>query len=150
MGQTGLPAVAHLKRALYPPSCRVTRQRPGESGEANPAGQNSYVLNRVRSGLFWLSLTVAVGFSVKIFFRRPSINRSSSAISAALLCLPPLWISSSLCINSARVSMTSSKAGALIRHSSDWRRGLLANWSAVQNFARIPPLHFPRTIRPSI
>ena len=116
-------AVAHLKRALYPPSCRVTRQRPGESGEANPAGQNSYVLNRVRSGLFWLSLTVAVGFSVKIFFRRPSINRSSSAISAALLCLPPLWISSSLCINSARVSMTSSKAGALIRHSSGRRRG---------------------------
>jgi hypothetical protein len=32
--------------------------------------------------------------------------------------------------------MTSSKAGALIRHSSGWRRGLLANWSAVQNFAR--------------
>jgi hypothetical protein len=31
--------------------------------------------------------------------------------------------------------MTSSKAGALVRHSSDWRRGLLANWSAVQNFA---------------
>jgi hypothetical protein len=39
--------------------------------------------------------------------------------------------------------MTSSKAGALIRHSSDWRRGLLANWSAVQNFARIPPHALP-------
>ena len=40
--------------------------------------------------------------------------------------------------------MTSSKAGALIRHSSDGRRGLLINWSAVQNFARgSSPLHFP-------
>jgi hypothetical protein len=32
--------------------------------------------------------------------------------------------------------MTSSRAGALIRHSSDRRRRYLINWSAVQNFAR--------------
>ncbi len=65
-----------------------------------------------RSGLSWLSFTVCVGFPAKFLFCRPSINRSSSAISSGLLCLPPLWISSSLCINSAKFSMTSSKAAA--------------------------------------
>jgi hypothetical protein len=65
-----------------------------------------------RSGLSWLSFTVCVGFPAKFLFCRPSINRSSSAISSGLLCLPPLWISSSLCLNSAKFSMTSSKAAA--------------------------------------
>ena len=37
-----------------------------------------------------------------------SINRSSSATRSGLFCLPPLWISSSLCINSAKSSMRSS------------------------------------------
>jgi hypothetical protein len=50
------------------------------------------------------------GFSAKFLFRRPSINRSSSAISSGRLCLPPLWISSSRCINFTRSSITSSKA----------------------------------------
>lgn len=57
------------------------------------------------------SITVCVSFPAKVLFCRPSINRSSSAISSGLLSLPPLWISSSLCINRAKFSMTSSKAG---------------------------------------
>jgi len=57
------------------------------------------------------SVTVCVGFPAKVLFCRPSINRSSSAISSGLLCLPSLWSSSSLCINRAKFSMTSSKAG---------------------------------------
>ena len=65
--------------------------------------------NRVYSGLSWLCLTVCGPARVR--FCRRSINRASSSISAGLLCLPPLWISSSLCINSAKFSMTSSKAG---------------------------------------
>ena len=55
----------------------------------------------------WLSLSV--GFPARVRFCRRSINRASSSISSGLLCLPPLWISSSLCINSAKFSMTSSK-----------------------------------------
>jgi hypothetical protein len=57
----------------------------------------------------WLSLSV--GFPARVRSCRRSINRASSSINSGLLCLPPLWISSSLCINSAKFSMTSSKAG---------------------------------------
>jgi hypothetical protein len=57
----------------------------------------------------WLSLSV--GFPARVRSCRRSINRASSSINSGLLCLPPLWISNSLCINSAKFSMTSSKAG---------------------------------------
>jgi hypothetical protein len=67
--------------------------------------------NRVYSGLSWLNLTVCGPARVR--FCRRSIKLASSSISAGLLCLPPVWISSSLCINSAKFSMTSSKAGWL-------------------------------------
>jgi hypothetical protein len=68
-------------------------------------------------------------------FRRPSINRSSSAISSGLLCFSPLWISSSLCINSAKFSITSSKAwegwlAETIGHSKD------KSWSKVNIILR--------------
>ena len=55
----------------------------------------------------WRS-TVCAGLAAK---RKPSINRSSSAISLGLLSRPPLWTLSSLCINSAKFSMSSSRAG---------------------------------------
>jgi hypothetical protein len=63
----------------------------------------------VRSGPSWLSLTSGMGLRARVRFSRRTINRSSSAVSSGLLCLPPLWISSSLCINSAKCSMLSPK-----------------------------------------
>ena len=89
-------------------------------GAAGGTGDKQYLLRSKRfrlradhasSGLSWLSFIVWVGFPARFLFCRPSINRPSSAISSGLLCLPPLWISSSLCINSTKFSMTSSKAG---------------------------------------
>jgi hypothetical protein len=56
------------------------------------------------SARLWPSFTDCADVTAR--FLRPSTNRSSSAINSGLLCLPPLWISSSLCINSAKFTMT--------------------------------------------
>ncbi len=40
-------------------------------------------------------------------FSKRSASRSASVITLEVLCRPPLWISSSLCINSAKFSMIS-------------------------------------------
>jgi hypothetical protein len=63
-------------------------------------------------GRSWLSRTVCGGLPAGFLFCRPSTNHLSSAISLGLLCLPPLWISSSRCIKSAKLSMTTSSAFA--------------------------------------
>ena len=60
-------------------------------------------------------------------------------------CLPPLWISSSLCINSAKFSMTSSKAGQgwLVARNHRWQPGQKAGQkcSLLQNSLKrgLPP-----------
>src|ERR1019366_6302227 len=68
----------------------------------------------------------------------PSI--ASSAISSGLLCLPPLWISSSRCINSARSSMTSSKAGKAgwLADRKPTRRERIACASIINRYQTMP------------
>ena len=58
--------------------------------------------------LTWLSLTVGGSFPSIFLFCRPLINRASSEITFGLHSLPPLWISSSRCINSEKVSIVTS------------------------------------------
>ena len=79
-------------------------------------------------------------FSARCLFRRPSINRSSSAISSGLLCLPPLWISSSRCINFTRSSITSSKAGKAgwLARRKPTRRVRIACASIINRYQPMP------------
>ena len=56
---------------------------------ADPMSQVHNPPHRRRSDPSSAALTVCKNFPVKALFRRPSINRSSSAISSGLLCLAP-------------------------------------------------------------